>query len=198
MQYINKMTISAAVLSTAVVFGVFAIAVQPSLAEQPKVVGTYAFTGAGGCLQSASGFNANLTPVDPTGNVALTQTVEGTVTFNSDGTGTRSGTSMTIVEPPATSPSVNVSTFAGAFTFTVDGDGTIHFQTSTSTTGTFLQGPRTGQTFSVDEIELSGHAGKNGDTIVLATTVAGVETISFSNGDSAERVCNRSRVETAM
>lgn len=192
MQYINRVSVFLAIVATVVLCAVVFLTVQPALAKQPK--GTYAVTGSTTCLQSQSGFNANFTPMNPAmGNVAISQTVIGTLTLNDDGTGSRSGTATSIVEPPAGQPTVNANTFSGTFTYEINNDGTIHFLTNSPTTGTFTQGPRTGQTFSVDEIELIGHASQKGDIHVAATGPLGIETITFSNGDEFERVCSRTR-----
>jgi hypothetical protein len=76
----------------------------------------------------------------------------------------------------------------------INSDDTFDTQMVGPITGTFLSGPRTGQTSSFDRPPLTGLISKNGDTLTLASVVPAVETVTFSNGDVWPRVCHRSRV----
>jgi hypothetical protein len=64
--------------------------------------GTYAMTATGSCLHSKLGFNANLTPITGEGSVVWGATVmaQAIWTFESDGTGTVSGTNYVLDFPP--------------------------------------------------------------------------------------------------
>ncbi len=179
---------------TVLFLGIIAV-IPATAAHTPSIDGTYSMTGTRVCLLSQSGFNADFSPVDPSsGNAMIVQEVEGTITFNEDGTGFRSGTAnISIISGTHSHPSVG--TFAGAFNYTID-DGTVHFVTSEPTTGIFTHGPRAGSQYSVEDIELSGKVGKNFQTIHLGTKEIVVETVSYSNGDDVDRVCSRSRVLT--
>jgi hypothetical protein len=59
----------------------------PAFADPPRLRGDYAFTYTDFCLQSTSGFNANLTPLAGPVNAASTGAT-GFEHFNGDGTGT--------------------------------------------------------------------------------------------------------------
>jgi hypothetical protein len=187
-------------ISAAILIAFFASSIQPVSAKQPPhLKKSYAFTGTGTCLESVTGFTDDLASVGPfAGNTALAETVEGMVQLQSDGTGTYSGTIVSIAEPPAEPPSASAGSFSGTLTYEIASDGAIHVETSAPTTGTFTQGSRDGQTFSIDAIELDGHVGKNGDMITLATKDPMIETITYANGSDIERVCNRSYVAMEM
>jgi hypothetical protein len=61
--------------------------------------------------------------------------------------------------------------------------------------GSFVAGPRTGQTNSIDAIPpLTGLISQDVNTLIAAHTAAAVETVTFSNGDVWPRICHRSRV----
>jgi hypothetical protein len=64
--------------------------------------GTYSMTASGGCLHSSLGFNANLTPITGEGSVVWGATVmaQAIWKFESDGTGTVSGTNYVLDFPP--------------------------------------------------------------------------------------------------
>jgi hypothetical protein len=80
----------------------------------------------------------------------------------------------------------------------VNSDDTFTVTLAAPQTGTFLTGPRTGQTFSVNTIPLTGLISKDGNTLTLASVVPTVEIISYSDGDIWPRICHRSRVLIKM
>jgi hypothetical protein len=193
-----------------------------AVADSPKLKGAYGFTGTGACLVAPgntgipaglAGFDSmTLRPLDPGQSFSSSFAVEGIRTFNGDGTGTVKGTSVGItVRPtpgpppaiPAFPPSAEADTFQYQFTYTVNGDGS---WTSDAVPGTFsgaiTSGPRTGQTFTLTSFPtVSGLSSKNGRTLIAVVDplmsgafVPTVETITFSNGDSWQRICHRSRV----
>jgi hypothetical protein len=59
--------------------------------------------------------------------------------------------------------------------------------------GHFLNGPRAGQTFTIDQNNLEGLISNDKKTLVLATVEPTVEKQQFSNGDVRYRICHRSR-----
>lgn len=172
-----------------------------ALAAPPQLMGEYAFTGSTGCLWDPNGFNpATLVPIDDS-VYSSSNNVEGVRTFNGDGTGTVRATEVGITPPPPApgfaGPGADAATITFSFTYTVNGDGTFTTQLMPGTfLGTFFQGPRTGQTFTIDKIDLTGQTTNDNKVLTLATVQAEVETVTFSNGDVRPRICHRSRVLT--
>jgi hypothetical protein len=185
--------------------------------------GGYAFTGEAACLFAPgsgaaatpgvalpnSGFKANLQPNDAVPGsssdaFSTSFSVEGIRVFKGDGTGTVKGTSVGItVRPtpgptgyPSFPPSADTENFSYDFKYTLNGDGSwSSSMVPNSYVGTFVAGPRTGQTNKIDAIPpLNGMISQDGNTLVAAHTAAEVETVTFSNGDVWPRICHRSRV----
>jgi hypothetical protein len=156
-----------------------------------------------------SGFNPNLQPNDsrpgsPTQAFFHSFAVEGIRTFNGDGTGTVKGTAVGITVRPTPGPngfphfppSAGSANFSFSFTYTVDGNGG---WTATMVPGsyseTFVTGPRTGQTATVDAIPpVTGMISQDGKTLIAAHVKPTVETHTYSNGDVDPQICHRSRV----
>jgi hypothetical protein len=192
-------------------------------ASPKKLKGEYAFTGTASCLFAPgsdpgpgnptpgkalpnSGFNANFQPLVNATAFVTSFSVEGVTVFNNDGTGTFKGTSVSLTERPTPGPtgypsfpaSASSNTFEGSFTYVVNSDDSFDTQMAGPLTGTFLSGPRTGQTTSVDRPPMTGLISKDGNTLTLASVVPAVETVIFSNGDVWPRICHRSRVHIKM
>jgi hypothetical protein len=192
-------------------------------ASPKKLKGEYAFTGTASCLFAPgsdpgpgnptpgvalpnSGFNANLQPLVNATAFVTSFSVEGVTVFNDDGTGSFKGTSVSITERPTPGPtgypsfpaSASSNSFEGKFTYVINADDTYVGTLVGPLTGTFLSGPRTGQTTSVDRPPMVGLINKNGDTLTTAHVVPQVETVIFSNGDVWPRICHRSRVLIKM
>jgi hypothetical protein len=75
--------------------------------------------------------------------------------------------------------------------FNVDGS---FIQKDVSASGTILTGPRAGQTFTLLNVaDQIGGPSLNRDSFTLATFTPTVETVAYSNGDIAQRICQRSR-----
>jgi hypothetical protein len=130
--------------------------------------------------------------------------VEGIRMFNGDGTGTVKGTAVGITVRPTPGPAPafphfpaagGSSSFGFSFTYTVNGDGS--FSTAmvpNSYSESFLTGPRTGQTATVDAIPpFTGLISQDGKTLIVAHTTTAVETVTYSNGDVWPTICHRSR-----
>src|SRR5689334_15101257 len=110
-----------------------------------------------------AGFNANLQPNDTPGSEAFSfsNAVEGIRTFDGHGHGTVKGSTVGITVRPTPGPggfphfppAAGSADFSFQFTYTVDGNGG---WTATMVPGSYLQtyltGPRTGQTSTVDAI----------------------------------------------
>ncbi len=171
-----------------------------SIAAPPSLKGDYAFTDAASCListtvkdgisQSPSGFAADLTVNGP--SFIESSSTQGDRTFNGDGTGKVSGTTVTITYDNG-SPSGSSAQFTFSFTYVVQPDGT--FTTNVvpgSYSGTIVAGPGKGLTFTIDNIPVAGIASKDNKTLTVATASPTVETVTISNGDVQERICHRS------
>jgi hypothetical protein len=186
-----------------------------ALAASPQLKGQYAFTGAAHCINSTTGFTANFqalcadtnqpisnqpNPANPRsscpGVFAHTFSVEGVRTFNGDGTGAMTGRALSIDVPPNTgSLGASSESFTASFTYTVSNDGTVATQlVPGSFQGNVLTGPRAGQTFTIDQIELDGLVSNNRQAVTIASIDPAVETQQFSNGNTRFRICHRSRV----
>ena len=185
-------------------------------ADSPNLKGAYGFTGTAACLVApgstgtspgSPGFNAMLQPFDGANSFSNSFSVEGIRTFNGDGTGTVKGTSVGITPRPTPGPasaglvpsfppSAGSENFSYNFTYTVNGDGSwSSVMVPGSYLGTFVSGPRTGQTDTVDAIpQFTGLISQNGSTLIVAHTATTVETVTYSNGDVWPMICHRSRV----
>jgi hypothetical protein len=179
----------------------------------PQLKGRYGFSGASHCIQSSVGFTASgealcgdtgqpisvqPNPAQPRntcpGVFATTNSVEGVRTFNGNGTGTGQGGSVSLTPPPnigAISASTDEFTFD--FTYTVDGDSFTAQSVPNSFQGQFLTGPRTGQTYTIDQIVVEGLISNDKKSLVVASTEPRVEKQQFSTGDTRYRICHRSR-----
>jgi hypothetical protein len=171
-----------------------------ALAAPPQLKGQYAVTGTTGCLFSSTGFlPQTFTPVLPGAETySLSSAVEGIRVFNGDGTGTAKVTEVGIIPPPPipglAGPSAEAATITYSFTYTVNDDGTFSTQLAPGTyVGRFIQGPRTGQTFTVDKLDLTGLLTNENKVLTLATVQAEVETVTYQGTDNRTRVCHRSR-----
>lgn len=155
--------------------------------------GDFAELVSGSCLYAVGGFNANFTPIGT--YFTLTETEQAVRTFDGRGGGTDVGSSASVVGTPY--PDVTSANFSVAFTYQVASDGN-SFTTvqSGSVTGTIVTGSRAGQTFTITAINPSpgtGQIGRDRRDLIIGTSVPYVEQISYSNGDTAYRVCSRGR-----
>jgi hypothetical protein len=129
-------------------------------------------------------------------------------TFNGDGTGTLVARVISISHPftvpanpmvPGSMPQFNRGSVSSleiqsAFTYTVTPDLRLEIVTPV-VTGTVLTGPRQGQTVSFTAIpRFHGFISDHLRSLTLAHEEPGVEIHTFSNGDSDQRMCHRSRV----
>lgn len=213
------MKTSASRFSLAVAVASVLAASGAAIAASPKLKGTYAETGETACMLSntvrgtpngpvpivPSGFNPDtLTPnqlVLPNGAVVTAFSslflisINGVRTFDGAGAGTHQARNVSInsspnIFPNSFVPSGSATDIVGTFTYDIAPDGTISLQDETL--GNVVSGPRTGQT-ATNRFELTGRASNNRDSLLFATEVHRIETVSFSNGDVQERICKRSR-----
>jgi hypothetical protein len=182
--------------------------------------GVYGFTGSTGCLYapgSASsppapgnttpepnaGFNSSLQPIDHETSFSNSTSIEGYRIFNGDGTGTVKATETGMTPPPTPGPtgypsfppSAESANISYSFTYVVNPDGSWTSQmVPGSFSGTFVTGPRTGQTFTTTIPEFSGLSGHHARVLTAANLTPTPEIQIFSNGDVFPRICHRSRV----
>lgn len=167
--------------------------------------GDYAFAGEAVCLQSEDGFNPNLTPAGPPAPFpqVLSLSIQGVRTFNGDGTGTVMARVISISHPfalPTTPNPVFNRGSAGSldiesdFTYTVSPDLKVTI-TTPLINGTFLTGPRAGQTQTVTNVPpFIGYISEDLQSLTLAHEEPGVEHQQFSNGQASDRICHRARI----
>jgi hypothetical protein len=181
-----------------------------------SLTGAYGFTGSAACLVAPgsgtsqtgpypnAGFNSSFQPLNPATAFSNSFSAEGIRTFNGKGGGTVKGTTVSIAPPPTPSgpglpsfpPDAGSDSFSYDFTYTVNADGSwTSAMVAGSFSGKFLTGPRTGQTYSIDQIPpIDGLIEEGGLTLVGAHITTQVETVTYSNGNVWPRVCHRSRV----
>jgi len=186
----------------------------------PVLLGAYGFTGSTGCLYAPgsgstppspgnttpepnAGFNSSLQPIYHPTAFSNSNAVEGIRTFLGDGNGTVKATEIGFVPPPtpgptgypAFPPSAESANFSYSFTYVVNPDGTwTSNMVPGSFSGTFVSGPRTGQTFTTTIPMLTGLIGVGALNLTAVGLTPTVEIQTFSNGDVYPRICHRSRV----
>jgi hypothetical protein len=155
--------------------------------------GDYAGTGAATCLFSPSGFNPNLTPQGSSFVNAFN--VQAVLTFNEDGTGSIHGRNVVITYShlPSGAPNASSDEFTAPFTYSVAPDRSFTLVFGPFA-GTILTGPRAGQTFTIPAVPTVGLIARGRKSATLATDTTDIEVITYSNGDSFPRICERSRV----
>jgi hypothetical protein len=160
----------------------------PAAADNSRLKGTYGVTGTEACLNSPSGFNSNNQPNTVATSFGTSSALGGTVTYDGAGHASYNQTVVTlgvIIPPDASS-----STVTGHSTYTVAADGKFEIK-SPNVTGTVLNGPRTGQTFVIDEVDLAGYVSADNSVTISSRPIA-IETITYSNGDTWQRICHSS------
>jgi hypothetical protein len=168
-------------------------------ASGPTLKGEFGVTGTDLCLISSLGFNPSLQPVSGSSVSTLNSVAEGIVTFNGTGKGTVSLTTGSISPPPtpgATVPSASSSDSTHSITYTTNTDDSFTYsEVAGSYAGTILTGPREGQTFTVANLPVTtGLISSTGANLTSASLAPTVETITYSNGDILQRICQRQRV----
>ena len=167
--------------------------------------GDYAFAGEATCLISFTGFNSNLEPNNTPGGLwprVLTFSIQGVRSFNGDGTGRVVARVVSLSHPfalPTTSPvffrgNASSADLVSDFTYTVSPDLTVNVITPV-VTGTVLTGGRATQTVTITHVPpFTGFVSEGLDSLTLAHAAPGIEHHHFSNGDSDQRICHRTRI----
>ncbi len=196
--------------------------VNQSEAQNRHLKGEYAFTGEKTCVN-----HWLINPSDPNNSTNTpywvgTYSIQGTVIFKTDGTGSGKASEVEVVSPiytpiplypywsgpswPFPLPATilgNTSSYNVSFNFTyaVAAHGAITRSiTPDGFAGIFLSGNRTGQTFNSDPVTLTGFVARNDETILLSTPPGQAEIVTtdlFDNNVLIGRIegqCHRSRV----
>jgi hypothetical protein len=200
-------------MKRAVVLSISAAAVMVwaviAAADSPKLKGSYGVTGTANCIQTAADdmFDPNDFTTPMVGSVE-SFAAEGTRTFNGDGTGTVTGSTVGVeFFPFDMSGGATASTFTYTFHYSVNGDGTwTSTMDANSYVGTVTAGPRAGQSYTIDAIPpFTGQISQNGMTLTAAmisdptNPQPSTETVTFipgghHHGATVTRICHRSRV----
>jgi hypothetical protein len=186
-------------IAMVLIFAIMSIATGVAFADD-KLKGHYAVAGTQMCLIAPSGF-ANDSKGNPTianGNdsFASANNFQGRFTFNGDGTGSVSGTFVTIPPPAPDSRNLKAVVSAGSFSysFTHTPVANNSFNT-TMTPGTYQgminSGPRAGQQFTIDSSHRVFQVSNDQTHGTVATTTPDVEHITFSDPShtSQARIC---------
>ncbi len=163
-------------------------------ADSPRLRGQYSFTGSATCINSAAPFSSEFTPtVPPTWIESFA--VKGVRTFDGNGNGTVTGSSMVVEFGPPGHNHASSSDFQFSFTYAVDGNGGWTSDIAGSLTGAVTSGPGAGLTFTVAGFpRFTGSISQDGSTLTAATLTPTMETVSHSDGNTVYRICHRSRV----
>jgi len=152
------------------------------------------------CLIAPSGF-ANDSKGNPTianGNdsVASANNFQGRFTFNGDGTGSVSGTFMSILPPAPDSRNLKAVVGAGTFSYSFTLTPAANNSFSTTMTpgtyqGTINSGPRAGQQFTIDSGHRVFQVSNDQTRGTVATTTPDIEHITYSDSShtTQARIC---------
>jgi hypothetical protein len=187
-------------IAMVLIFAIMSIATGVAFADD-KLKGHYAVAGTQICLTAPSGF-ANDSKGNPTianGNdsFAYAGNFQGRFTFNGDGTGSVSGTFVTILPPPpdsrpALKATASAGTFAYSFTYTPVTNNSFNL---TMTPGTYQgminSGPRAGQQVTIDSGHRELQVSNDQKYGTVATTTPDAEHITFSDAShtTQARIC---------
>jgi hypothetical protein len=167
------------------------------VAAAAELKGKYAFTGSESCLYSTLGFSSEFGVVPGSTSWSESGAEEGIRTFDGKGGGTVSNRGMSITVPPTPGffPGASSSESTFSATYQVMGNTWTTVDVPGTYNGEILTGGRAGQTFTLNNVPTrTGMISQDVKTLTLASLDPQVETISFSNGDSFQRICQRSRV----
>ena len=188
-------------IAMVLIFAIMSISTGAAFADD-KLKGTYGVAGTQMCLVAPSGI-ANDSKGNPTianGNdsVASANNFEGRYTFNGDGTGSISGTFVSILPPAPDSRNLKAVVGAGTFSYSLTYTPVANNSfTTIPTPGTYKvtvnYGPSAGRQFAIDDsfhrvFQLSNDQ-KYG---TVATTTPGLEHLSWSEGSETKtrvRIC---------
>jgi hypothetical protein len=162
---------------------------------------TFSFTHSINCIviESPATFNSAFQP--SAGPISSgSSNSAGTITFNSNGTGTVS----TVLTVGTTIPVPPQGTFTTSETSAGDGTGTYNFTWTVSNniytlrlvSGSYqenaLSGPRAGQTATIDVLAEAAYISADGKELLFIADGTYVQTKTWSNGDVRPQVCTGS------
>jgi hypothetical protein len=162
---------------------------------------TFAFTGTENCIiiEAPATFNSAFQPsAGPIFSGSLN--TAGTITFNSNGTGTVNvvlAVGTTIPVPPQSTFTVTETSGGDGkliynFTWTVSSNIYTLQLVSGSFQESSLSGPRAGQTATIDVLSRAAYISADGKEVLLISDGTEVETKTWSNGDVRPQVCTSS------
>ena len=175
-----------------------ALTVAGAETASAQISGEFAYALTTNCISIVppATFNSSFQPTaGPISHEA--NNIVGTITFNSNGTGTVVGdlalTAETPVLPGSFMPpnsAANSATLSFNFTYTIAPSGIL---TLTMVSGSFLQnvltGPNAGQTGTLDVLTYAGYQSADGNHFLATQDGTYVQTLTFSNGDVSPQVC---------
>jgi hypothetical protein len=169
-----------------------------------KLKGHYSVAGTSVCLIAPSGFanDSKGNPAIANGNdsFASANNFQARITFNGDGTGSVSGTFVSILPPQPDSRAAlkaSVSAAAGTFSYSFTHTPAVNNSFSTTITpgtyqGMINSGPRAGQQFTIDSSPPRVFQVSNDQSHgTVAITTPGVEHITYSDAShtTQARIC---------
>jgi hypothetical protein len=171
------------------VLAFFSVSFAPPAAAQLNAF--FAGNTTRACVQAAAGFDANLVLLGP---AQITSTMLARqVFFYPDGTGTVSENILNIAHNATTAgatPAVE-STATCSFTYTFDTAASL-VKTSSTCDSVALNGPGTGQTTHVTDIQSEWLLLERGTKLVRVWTGPTVEHVqNVTTGGSSQRICHR-------
>ena len=178
---------------------------SPAIGEQSRthtLRGDFAFTGSTVCVNSGANF-ATTPPTPPLGFVNLvpigpsfvnTNSVQGILTFNGDGTGTGVQHFVSLGNPGAAS----VFDVSLQFTYSVAADGTLTIDNGPAVSNT-VAGPNAGQQSIITDVPtFIGRLSSDRKSLTFATFAPAVETVTrvvpAPELVTTLRICHRNRI----
>jgi hypothetical protein len=157
-----------------------------------QLEGAYFSAGEQACLVSPAGFTSDQVPLGPA--IVQSSSVQGTLTFHLDGTGTAQFKELLITHPPAPNVGATSTEQSFAFTYTIADEGTLTLVVVGTVTGTVLTGSLKGAPFTLTNFPaLSGRVARNGSAIAVSNTEPTVETLKVGPV-TLPRICHRMRL----
>ena len=170
--------------------------------ESRRLRGDFAYTGSAICVNSGANFAttpptpplgfANFAPIGP--SFVSSNSVQGTVTFNGDGTGSMVQQFVSLGNPGAAS----VQDTTNEFTYSVAADGTLTIDIGPSFSTTVAGSGAGGQSIVTDVPTFIGRLSSDGKSLTFATSTAAVETVTrvvpAPELVTALRICHRTRI----
>lgn len=167
-----------------------------------RLRGDFAYTGSAICVNSGANF-ATTPPTPPLGFANLapigssfvsTNSVQGTVTFDGNGTGSMVQQFVSLGNPGA----AGVQDATNEFTYSVAADGTLTIDIGPSFSTT-VAGPSTGgQSLVTDVPTFTGRVSSDGKSLTFATSTPAVETVTrvvpAPELVTTLRICHRIRI----